>query len=230
MARTGVYSSRSRERFGDISIGHLIDCPSLLQTDFAAYSDIVVALLDSSNELSGIARNCWYIDDDHSLTRIGLERESLAMMMLMRVEQLGLKLSIRSSPFSPWRNLMRELLLGSTPRNYRLVRCLMRVEERLRQRFQRALSDPQLAPAIREMLVDALHRAEPGKALRQTATVYSAQLAAGSKSRANIRSDRAGKGHSRHPAVGQHAAASGCGALLQLALSWFGQWTIRPAG
>lgn len=179
IARTGVYSSRSRERFGDIAIGHLIDDPSLSRTDFAAYSEVVVALLDSSNELSDLARSCSNIDDRHALTRLGLERESLAMLLMLRLEQLGLKLSIHSSPFYPYRRFVRELLGCLVPRNHWLVSRLVRVEERLRQQFHRALSDLRLAPAIKEMLVDALHRAEPGKALRQTATTSGAQPATG---------------------------------------------------
>jgi len=214
MVRTGIYSSRSRERFGDIAIGHLIDDPSLSRTDFAVYSDVVVALLDSSNELSDLARSCSNIDDHYALTRLGLERESLAMLLLLRLEQLGLKLSIRSSPFYPYRRFMRELLRCSIPRNYWLVSCLERVEERLRQKFHRALSDLRLAPAIKEMLVDAFHRAEPGKALRQRAATYGAQPVTGCKSGANhsLRSSR----QRAHPASDswQIRNGIGCGHLL----------------
>lgn len=166
--KTGECSSRSVERFGDMSIGDLNDPAALSPDDFYAYSWIVAEILDNADRLFYIARKCWNIDDYHSLTRLGIERESLASMMMMRVEQVGLNLTIRPSPLSRLRSFARDVFLCVPPRNYWLGKYLVRVEERLGRQCQRAISDPGLAPAMKDMLVEAFNSAKPGKALRRS--------------------------------------------------------------
>ena len=168
MDKTGEYNSRSVERFGDMSIDYLNDPASLSPNDFYAYSWVVAEILDNADRLFYVARRCWNIDDYHSLTRLGIERESLASMMMMRVEQVGLNLTIRPSALSRLRRFVRDVFLCSPPRNYWLGKYLVRVEDRLGRRCRRAISDPGLAPAMKDMLVEAFDSAKPGKALRQS--------------------------------------------------------------
>ena len=161
------YSDKSNcaasERFGDISISHLKESRSLHAYSWGVYTQMVAELSRNGRLLSEAAQNSHSVRRYHLYQRIGSERQALAAMMMARVEQIGLTLTLHGSPFYPLQSFVRGLVDGMARlQNARLERA----EDRLSRQFLKALADPKLATVVRDMLASMRDLAAPGKLLQ----------------------------------------------------------------